>query len=229
LEARAPQEPRRTAVSDEKSAKCSTSPSGIEHDHFLMTQAKVISDQAAAGASLDRIHARLMGLGPRLRAHAASHGITVAEALRTVLAQGLKDDASFEVREPELSKDQGGAKEWSQVCLRLPSAPASLLSSRARAAGVCRSRYVALLLAGEAPAPLTKDYGPMVSALRFSTDRIAALSVDIHAFMRLLGRVPSPELEAYRKSIQGLTQEVRAHLELAATLLAAIDGMRRPE
>ena len=55
-----------------------------------------------------------------------------------------------------------------------------------------------------------------------STDRLAALSADLNAFMRLLGRTPRSELEPYRASIRSLAGDVNVHLASAAALVAAL-------
>jgi hypothetical protein len=59
-----------------------------------------------------------------------------------------------------------------------------------------------------------------------STDRLAVLSADLNAFMRLIGRAPRIELEPYRASIQSLASDVRGHLASAAALVAALRATR---
>jgi hypothetical protein len=59
-----------------------------------------------------------------------------------------------------------------------------------------------------------------------STDRLAALSADLNAFMRLLSRTPRSELEPYRASIRSLADDVRAYLVSAAALVAALRATR---
>ena len=55
-----------------------------------------------------------------------------------------------------------------------------------------------------------------------STDRLAVLSADLNAFQRLVGRVPTRELEPYRASIDALNDDVRVHLAAASALVAAL-------
>jgi hypothetical protein len=61
-----------------------------------------------------------------------------------------------------------------------------------------------------------------------STDRVAALSADLNAFQRVLGRASFLQLEPYRASITSLTKDVRQHLATAAALVAELRPARRP-
>jgi len=67
----------------------------------------------------------------------------------------------------------------------------------------------------------------MVTALMRSTDHIARLSLDLRAFMRLLGTAPTAELEPYRARLRNLVDDVLEHLKPAASLLAALESTRR--
>jgi hypothetical protein len=60
------------------------------------------------------------------------------------------------------------------------------------------------------------------AALMASTDRLAAMSRDLNAFLRLLGRVQAAELESYRAGLKSLTTDVREHLAFAAALIAEL-------
>ncbi len=121
--------------------------------------------------------------------------------------------------------DRGGDKI--KVTLRLPAAHAATLASRARAAAVAQGDYVCGLLDGAAPAPLPLDHAESVRALMGSTDRLAAMSVDLNAFARLLGRVPTAQLEPYRATLRSLADDVRKHLALSATLIAELKPARK--
>ncbi|MGM9484215.1 hypothetical protein ACS5PN_23680 [Roseateles sp. NT4] len=183
--------------------------------------------QQASNSKRDQVNVNLMGLGPQLRAYAARNGITFAEALRTALARALQADAGDAANEPGLAAEDANGGETVRVLLRLQPALAATLASRACASGVSRSRYVTLLMDGAAPPPLPQDHGAMVAALMASTDGIATLSVDLNAFMRLIGQVPSARLDPLLDRMRGLVQEVRAHLIAASTLLQALDGCRK--
>ncbi len=81
-----------------------------------------------------------------------------------------------------------------RVTLRMSGSHAVTLASRARAADVSQGTYVARLIDGTPAQPLSPDHTQAITALMASTDRLAALSVDLNAFMRLLGRAQKSEL-----------------------------------
>jgi len=196
-----------------------------------MAKSKPINDEAVASATRDQAHVDLLGLGPRLREHAARKRITFAAALRTAIVPMLDAehiDGDAEARDDAHGEATDGPKVV-RVLLRLSAALASEFLTRARARGISRSQYFGALLAGAEPPALPADHASMIAALMASTDRLAAMSVDVNAFMRLLGRVhvPNAELERYRAGLMSLASDVRAHLVLAATVLAELDKTRR--
>jgi len=115
------------------------------------------------------------------------------------------------------------------VTLRMSPEHVATLARRARAAGVHRGKYICTLLDG-APAPaLPADHLALVAALRASTDRVAAMSADLNAFMRLLERVPASQLEGYRAGLKSLAGDLREHLHMASALLAELTPSRKPQ
>ncbi|MEO6277361.1 hypothetical protein [Roseateles sp.] len=175
----------------------------------------------------DRLTVDLRGLGSRLRARALQSQTTPAALVRSAVVRMLGEEApSDEVAAGQQRPVTAGPAV--KVTLRLPPAQAALLAARARAADVAQGNYVAALLDGIPPAPLPSDYAAAVQALIVSTDRLAAISVDLNAFLRLLGHVPSAELERYRAGLRDLVDDVRKHLASAATLIAELRPARRP-
>lgn len=168
----------------------------------------------------DRVTIDLRGIRPQLQAQAAKHGISSAAWIRRAMTAMLDDDS----RDPGQIDSIGGAcsAQVVKVTLRLPVASAVTLASRARRAEVSQGVYVASLVDGipaQVPAP---DHAPAVAALSASTDRLAALSADLNACLRLLGRVPRSELDPYRASMRSLVDDVRLHLASAAALVSAL-------
>jgi hypothetical protein len=53
------------------------------------------------------------------------------------------------------------------------------------------------------------------------------MGADLNAFMRLLVRGSSPEIERYRAGILSLADDVRSHLASAALLVAELRSARR--
>jgi hypothetical protein len=169
----------------------------------------------------DRVTIGLRGLGPALRAHAKTRELTVAAAARSVLAASLDASTSTAVAGPRRSSDEATAQTV-KLTLRMRPRAATLLSERARAAGLPYGAYVGTLLDGSPAPALAADHREAVTALGVSTEQLATLSVDINTLFRMLGRGSSAELQKYRNRLEGLPDEVRHHLGLASRLMAEL-------
>jgi hypothetical protein len=182
---------------------------------------------ASARSVRDRVTLDLRGLGPRLRARAAEERTTPAALVRRSLRQTLGDPPSgtLKMSAASSSSSLGTVK----VTLRMSRAHARLLSDRARASDRSQGTYVSELIDGAVPPPLHPDHGAAITALTRSTDSLAALSADVSAFLRILGRVPSEGVYQYRESLLALAKDVRVHLATAASLIALLERGRRPQ
>jgi hypothetical protein len=174
----------------------------------------------------DRVTIELRGMRERLQTIATVRGMTTAALIRKALVQLLDDpsDNGATCRsDPAMTRHSPIVK----VTIRLAAAHAMALAPRARAADVSQGIYVARLLDGTPPTPLSPDHARAVAALVGSTDQLAAMSADINAFMRLLGRGSSSEVERYRAGVMSLSDAVRSHLAMAASLVARLGGARK--
>ena len=176
--------------------------------------------------SRDRVTVELRGMRARLQTLAAARQLTLAALVRQGVAQLL--DAGGDVV-PISGSDTPAPGEHLivKITLRLPSVSAAALARRARAADVSKGAYVAGLIDGLPPDPLQPDHADAVAALLASTDQLAAISTDLNAFMRLLARGSSSEIERYRAGVMSLADDVRGHLALVAPLVAALRSARR--
>jgi hypothetical protein len=208
---------------------------GCESEHQqldLLGAAPVAANPASAprkpwrGDARDRVSVDLRGLGLRLRAQAQRQQTTPAALTRRAVLLLLNDHQDGEG--PAIrTTAQRPARGIVKVTLRVSGTHAASLNSRARAADMSQGDYVSSLLDGMVPAALPADHALAVKALLASTDRLAALSADLNAFQRLLGRASVAELEPYRASITSLTKDVRDHLAASAALVAEIRPARR--
>jgi hypothetical protein len=173
----------------------------------------------------DRVTIDLRGMRPRLQEQAVRRHMTAAALVRHAVTAML-EDAPCETNDRR-PIDEAAGQRVLKVTLRLPVAHAVVLASRARVADVSQGTYVARLIDGTPAQPRAPDHAQAVAALTASTDRLATLSSDLNAFMRLLGHVPRSELEPYRASIRSLAEDIRAHLASAAALGAALRAERR--
>lgn len=177
--------------------------------------------------SRDRVTIDTRGMRDRLLSLAAARKTTTAALLRKALVTLLDSEPS----DGDTSRNNTAPASDGQVVkvtLRLPSTDAIALATRARAADVSQGAYVAGLIGGTPPAPVPRDHAHAVAALVASTDQLAAMGADLSAFMRLLGRASSSEIERYRAGIMSLADDVRKHLALASPLVAELRSARRP-
>lgn len=189
-----------------------------------MRAATLTDEVQPATASRDRVTVDLHGMRPQLQAQAARRQMTAAALVRRAVMALLDEEPGGADDSAPLDGVRG--TPVLKVTLRLPVAHAVLLASRARVADVSQGTYVARLIDGAPPQPRALDHTRVVAALMASTDRLAALSADLNAFMRLLGRTPRSELERYQASIRSLADDVRAHLASAAELVASLRAAR---
>jgi hypothetical protein len=176
-------------------------------------------------AKTDRIHVFMRGLGPYLRALAARRGMTPSGLIRSEVARMAREEAIDLEAPTVVPAPRAGL--IIKVAVSLTSLQALTLASRARTSGVSKAEYLRALLDGDPPPTLPSDHAALVSALRASTDRLAAASVDLNAFMRLLNSQPSAQIDGYRAKLRSLTSDVQSHLEVAAAVLAQVKLRRR--
>ena len=183
------------------------------------------TDPAQAGIAMrDRVTIDLRGIKPQLQAQAARRQMTAASLVRRAVLAMLDEESPGADDIKPIHTASG--PQVVKVTLRLSDSHAGALASRARAAGVSQGMYVAGLIDGTPAQPRAPDHARAVAALMASTDRLAALSADLNAFMRLLGRTPRSELEPYRASLRSLADDVRVHLASAAAMVAALRATR---
>jgi len=114
-----------------------------------------------------------------------------------------------------------------KLALTIPVTRARELRHRCQEADVSFGEYLCGLLDECPPVPLPANYSQMVATLMSSTSQLAALSVDLNAFMRLLDKAEAAV--TYRDSLRGLISDVRSHLVVASALLAELHRTRRPQ
>ena len=173
----------------------------------------------------ERVTIDLRGIGPRLQAHAAAHGKTTTAMVRAAVVAVL--DAEGGSVEPGRVAEPIDARVV-KVTLRLDGVHAAWLARRARSAEVSQGAYVMGLLDGQPPSPRSADHGLAVAALADSTHKVAAMSADIHGFLRLIRNARGDEAaEKYRAGLMSLSKDMRAHLEVASRLMLELTSQQR--
>lgn len=172
----------------------------------------------------ERVTIDLRGIGPRLHAHAAARGQTAASVVRAAVVAML--DAEGTCEEPGVGVEPVDARAV-KVTVRLGVLQAVRLAHCARRAGVSQGTYLAGLLDGMPPSPRPIDHGAAVAALADSTHKVAAMSTDLHGFIRLMSYGKSDEAEKYRSTLMSLAKDVRLHMEVASRLMVELTARRQ--
>ena len=174
----------------------------------------------------DRVTIDLRGLREPLQTRALVNQMTPAALVRQAVLAYLAPKSGDQ--KPDLKPLKYVREEQVvKVTLRLPAGHAALMNYQARMANVSKSIYVASLIEG---APPPRNHAQAVAALQASTNRLAVISTDLSAYLRILHMVKpgaSQELERYRAGIKTLNQDIRRHLDTAAALVAELRATRR--
>lgn len=166
----------------------------------------------------------LRGLRAGLSARAAATGATESDVLRSALAAALHDVSSA----PQGLLPTAPAPSPSQLKLstRLPRSAAERLDRQAHAAGLSRGAYLARLIDGAPPVVASTDKAACAAALSASAAELALLSRDITRLTLLLRQGNVESAKQYRHHLDTLDADVRAHLDLAAAVLADLAPRR---
>ena len=177
----------------------------------------------------ERVTIDLRGLGAAVQSRATAERTTVAALARRAITAML--DAP--VLQAELFSAGAAAAPRVppdglpvKVTVRMSATHAVTLATRAHSADVSQGAYVAGLLDHAPPPPLPPDHRAAIGALLTSTDQLAALSADLNAFMRLLGRGNPAALEPYRDSVMSLSRNVQVRLAAASRLMSELKPPR---
>ena len=170
-----------------------------------------------AQASRDRVGVDLRGIGDAVRAAARARHSTVAAFARDALVGVL----CLPSTPPEIFASEFGSAEIVKLSLRMRQHEAEALILSAGGLGLSYGEYVARLVTKTPlPVPATERAADR-AALMASSDSLAALSVDLAAFMRLLRTGRSAEAERYRRRIETVDLEIRRHLDRVSALIAS--------
>lgn len=176
----------------------------------------------------DKLQLNLGFLGSRLRAYSVRQQTTMAAVVRRAVLKWLDDELGPAAAGPSGEPFEHSAHNV-HFHLNLPAAYAAELTARARAADMTRGEFVWSLLKGLHPPPLPEDHAASIQALRTSTDRVATISTDLGAYLRLLSEAwtKREDLEPYLDSLSSLQGEVREHLKQASVLIKELKPYRR--
>jgi hypothetical protein len=114
-----------------------------------------------------------------------------------------------------------------KLSIRLTSGEAEQLDAGARQASLSRGAFLAGLLANvPALSDGTRSRLDCLAALTASSAELSTLSRNIHQLAALLRQGNVRAAQAYRRTLDTLSDDVRAHLSLAASVLADLRPAR---
>ena len=167
----------------------------------------------------------MRGLKAALVARAQAERISVSVLVRRAVERELGLDVSGECETSETPATVAGSIV--KLSLRLTSTEAEHLVTGARRAGLSRGAFLAGLLAN-VPS-LTGSAGSRLdclAALTASSAELSTLSRNINHLTALLRQGDVQPAREYRRMLDTLGDDVRAHLRLAARVLADLRPAR---
>lgn len=168
-------------------------------------------------SSRDRVGVDLRGIGDAVRAAARARHSTIAAFAREALVEAIGPPSAL----PEVIAAEFGRAEIVKLTLRMREPEAQALILNATGLGLSYGEYVGRLVR-QTPLPMpAAERAADRAALMASSDNLAALSVDLGTFMRLLRMGKSAEVEKYRARIQAVDLDIHRHLDRVSALIAA--------
>lgn len=170
----------------------------------------------------DFVTVDMRGLKAPLVACAAQRRVSVSVVVRRAVAHelGLKADGDLAPPGPPCSARDDA--RWVKLSIRMRQNEVDRLDAGARGARLSRGAYLAGLVDG-VPVLLSGGSRPEhTSALTMSCAELSTLSRNVHQLADLLREGDVRQALAYRDLLDNLTGDVRAHLSLAAQVLAGL-------
>ena len=176
-----------------------------------------------APSSRDRISVDLRGMKAALVTQARAKGATPSDLVRALLADALRP--GFDVT-PSPVTAPGARTSRVRLSLRMQSDEASLVVSKAKVSGLPVGCYIAGLCA-DVPA-LTNGSRPvdLAAALVTSCAELSTLARDLRHLTLLLRQGQVRAAQEYRERLDHTERDVRAHLAVAAAVMAELRPIR---
>jgi hypothetical protein len=174
----------------------------------------------------DFVTVDMRGLKAALVAHAQAQRVSVSVLVRSAVERELGLAASSQG--PESGQRPAA---WSgpivKLSIRLTGTEAEQLVARARHAGLSRGAFLAGLLAGVPSLTDGASGRPdCIAALTGSSAELSTLSRNLNHLTTLLRQGQVRPAQEYRRMLDTLGDDVRAHLSLAANVLADLRPAR---
>lgn len=173
----------------------------------------------------------MRGLKAALVGRARADRVSVSSIVRRAVERELGlTDAATQIDHSVA----GGAPSGTTVKLSIRMARIEVehLDNTAKRAGLSRGAFLAGLLAGVPSLSSGSASRPQcLAALTASCAELSTVARNVHHLGYLLRRGDGPQVREYRRRLETMDEEVRAHLRLAAATLAELQparpGMKR--
>ena len=185
-------------------------------------------DVALSAAAREYFTVDLRGLRAALVARAGREGMTESDVLRSALATALGTSETELVDSARQSIADSPTVSQVKLSVRLAGSAARQLDQDARAAGLSRGAYLTRLIRGAPSVASSADRVAACRALNHSSEELAVMSRDINHLTQLLRQGSVQAAKSYAMRHETLDRDVRAHLALAAAVLADLSTMRLP-
>ena len=174
-----------------------------------------------APSSRDRISVDLHGLKAVLFERAQALGVSPSGLVRTILASALAQSEGIN-SDRSTPRCLAGNGDRVRVCLRMSREQARSTLEGARRAGLNPGNYVGSLVAGVPVLLGTGSRADHLAALIASSAELSTFSRNLRHLAALLRQGAFRPAQEYRPMLQTLGADVRAHLALAAGVLAGL-------
>ena len=178
-------------------------------------------------ASRDFVNVDMRGMKAALAARAQADRVSVSRVVRAAVARylGIEEGSEFTA-----FTDANGASSREgrvRLSIRLAEAEAHHLAADASASGLSQTAYLVRLIDGAPAGSTGANYREQVAALTASTTELAALGQSLCVLARQWRQSRDAESLCSRDMLLSVSDEVRHHLSLSATVLAALRPTRR--
>ena len=174
----------------------------------------------------DFVTVDMRGLKAGLVARAQTQRVSVSAVVRRAVQRDLGLSNESAEHEP-LAPSATAAPSTVKLSIRLTSAEAERLAAGARRAGLSRGAFIAGLLAGVHSLSYGAHSRPdCIAALTASSAELSTLTRNIHHLSALLRQGEVRAAQEYRRMLDTLGGDVRAHLRLAGSVLADLRPAR---
>jgi hypothetical protein len=171
--------------------------------------------------SRDFVNVDMRGLKSALVRHARAQRLSVSVVVRDAVKVALSACNAPSCTGSDSTAKHDGEPHFVRISVKLTQAELRQLDDASGLAGLCRGSFLSGLIAG---VRVLSSGGRVdhVKALISSSSELSTLSRNLHHLTYLLRSAESGPATEYRRMLETLDADVRAHLDLAGNVLSAL-------